>query len=185
MNPRTTASVGVFAALAYAGSFLLLAVPNATLSLLIVFFAGYLLGRSAGVFTGVVSSLLISLFNPYGLPLLPLLVAQVVAYAAIGLLGGVCRNVDFGHKRLLYLLWLAFLGLLTALVYQVPVSVIDAYLFGPFWERLVMSGGFALVTIASNMVFFILLFPVLANLKKLPIFHGNHAARSHIGGMHL
>ncbi|MCK4857916.1 MAG: hypothetical protein KAT58_08115 [candidate division Zixibacteria bacterium] len=171
MSRGNPAFVGVFAALAYAGSFLLLAIPNATLSILLVFFAGYLLGKINGLLVGVFSALLITLFNPYGLPLLPILAAQVGAYAVIGWSGGLSAHFLPMNSTTRYLFTLAVLGLLTALIYQVPVSVADAYLFGPFWERLLLSAGFAAITIAANILFFILLFPVLAKLKKVGIFH--------------
>ncbi len=147
-----------------------MAIPNATLSILLIFFAGYYLGFTGGMLTGMTGALLISLFNPYGLAMLPILVAQVLAYAIIGGLGGLfagrlsCEHHGSGR------LTLALIGLLTALIYQVLVSVADAWLFGPFWARLVMSGGFAVVTIVSNILFFVLLFPLLAKLKKVGIF---------------
>ncbi|MFH2056942.1 MAG: hypothetical protein ABIJ61_13370 [bacterium] len=210
MSAREVAAVGVFAALAYAGSFALLIFPNVTLSILLVFFAGYLIGKRGGLFVGVVSALLISLFNPYGLAFLPILIAQVAAYALIGFVGGMCSSsaaalpnwrypaliavVALGLAFLLKLwfllvfvpaivsllifrrsaavgaLWLGLLGLLTALLYQVPVSVVDAWVFQPFWARLGTAIPFALITIVSNVIFFIFLFPVLAKLKELAIF---------------
>ena len=174
MTARDSAAIGVFAALAYAGSFLLLAVPNATLAILLVFYSGFVLGRISGALVGFVSSVLITLFNPYGIPLLPLLGAQVLAYTAVGLSGGISRAFLPIANSGVYLVVLCLLGLLTALMYQVPVSLVDAWLFGPFWERLVMSGGFAIVTIVSNILFFAILFPVLAKLKKLSIFDSSH-----------
>lgn len=171
MSSKRVAAIGVFTALAYVGSFVLLTIPNATLSILIVFYAGYSLGISGGALVGVLSALLISLFNPYGFAMLPILVAQVLGYTLIGGLGGLFA------KRLAYETYpagfipLTLLGLLTALLYQIPVSLADAWLFGPFWARLSMSAGFALITIASNILFFVLLFPLLAKLKKVGIFH--------------
>jgi hypothetical protein len=175
VSTRDIAAIGVFAALGYAGSFVLLAVPNVTLSILLVFFAGFVLGKVNGAAVGVVSSLLITLFNPYGLPLLPILAAQVLAYAAIGFLGGAFARMleTLEEWSLTQGLLLGLIGLLTALIYQIPVSVADAWLFGPFQARLIMSAAFAVITAASNVIFFVLLFPVLANLKKLSIFQRN------------
>jgi uncharacterized membrane protein len=182
VNIKGTAAAGVFAALAYAGSFLLLAIPNATLSIMLVFYAGYMLGRGNGLFVGVLSSLLITLFNPYGIPMWPLLAAQVGAYAIIGLLGGFFTHVLPLNSKGAYLLVLLLLGLATSLIYQIPVSIADAYLFGPFWERLAMSSGFAAITIVANVIFFLLLFPVLAKLKKLNIFDNGHQPLPDNGG---
>lgn len=202
--------MGVFAALAYAGSFVLLIFPNVTLSILLVFFAGYLLGVRGGIFVGIVSAILITLFNPYGLAMIPIMVAQVIGYVLIGLLGGLLRKsaialpnwryplivaavalvlafllklwfllllipaalalLIFRQTALVGALWLGLLGLVTALLFQIPVSVVDAWLFQPFWARLATAVPFALITIVSNIIFFIFLFPVLAKLKELAIF---------------
>lgn len=210
MNAREVAAVGVFAALAYAGSFALLIFPNVTLSILLVFFAGYLLGKRGGALVGVVSAALISLLNPYGLALLPIFVAQVVAYALIGLVGGMFSSSEavlpnwrypllvavvalllafllklwfllllipaiallliFQQSALVGAFWLGVLGLLTALIYQIPVSVVDAWMFRPFWARLGTAIPFVLITVVSNVIFFLFLFPVLAKLKELAIF---------------
>ena len=173
LSAGSIASIGVFSALAYVGSFVLLAVPNATLSILLVFVAGYFLGFINGSIVGLLSALLISIFNPYGLAMFPILVSQVLGYTITGALGGVFRNRFTNTYHWSHFLGLALLGILTALIYQIPVSVADAWLFGPFWPRLVASGPFALVTVISNVLFFVLLFPVLAKLKKVAIFSHN------------
>jgi uncharacterized membrane protein len=170
LNARRVAAVGVFSALAYVGSFVLMTIPNATLSILLVYLAGHFLGVTGGALVGIISALLISLFNPYGLAMLPILFAQILGYLLIGAMGGLlAKHLDVtNYRRGIPLLGL--LGITTALLYQVPVSLADAWLFGPFWARLTMSGGFALITIVSNTLFFILLFPLLAKLKKVGIF---------------
>jgi hypothetical protein len=167
------AGIAIFAALAYAGSFLLIAIPNATLSILLVFYAGFFLGPGGGALVGLVGSLLISLFNPYGFPAIPILFAQVSAYTCIGTIGGIAERWLNRRRRLIYYILLALLGLLTAVIYQLPVSLADAWLFGPFRERLILSAGFAVITLASNVVFFVILFPALAKLKELNIFQAN------------
>jgi len=170
MSPRFIASVGVLSALAYVGSFLLLAIPNVTLSIMLVFFAGFYLGVRGGLLVGFIGSILISLLNPYGIVQLPILASQVVSYGLIGALGGVIAPLLAGKETWLYLVWLGLLGIVTALIYQLSVSVVDALVFGPFWARLAASGIFALVTIIGNVIFFVILFPILAKLKKVAIF---------------
>lgn len=170
MTTRNVAAVGIFSALAYAGSFVLMVIPNATLSILLVFFAGYCAGRIAGSSTGVIASALISLFNPYGIVALPLLGAQILGYVLIGLTGGILRRRLEPRATVMYVTILGGLGTATALLYQIPVSLADAWLFGPFRERLIMSFSFALITIFSNLIFFVFFFPVLAKLQKVAIF---------------
>lgn len=170
MNARTVAAVGIFAALAYVGSLALMVIPNATLSILIVFFAGYCTGVVAGSLCGAIAAALISLFNPYGMVMLPLLVSQMLGYVLIGALGGVLRGRLGTGVTVTRILLMILLGVVTALLYQIPVSLTDAWLFGPFLERLVMSISFALVTVTSNVIFFVVLFPVLAKLQKVTMF---------------
>ncbi|MGB5105168.1 MAG: ECF transporter S component [Candidatus Zixiibacteriota bacterium] len=170
MRPRTVAAIGLYSALAYAGSFVLMVIPNATLGILMVFFGGYGTGTLAGCLIGAISATLISLFNPYGMAMLPILLAQIGGYSCVGMLGGSLANRLNARTSVYYLLSLGLLGVTTALLYQIPVSIVDAWLFGPFRERLVVSASFALITVASNVIFFIVLFPILAKLQKVAIF---------------
>ncbi len=169
MNPRLIAAVGVLAALTYISSFLLLAIPNVTLSILLVFYSGFYLGNRGGILVGVIGSLLISLLNPYGVVQLPILIAQVFSYATIGLAGGLLAPLLTRKSHLPYLIWLGLLGVVTAIIYQLPVSIIDALIFRPFWARLAASAAFSVVTIVGNLLFFVILFPILAKLKKVNI----------------
>lgn len=170
MSPRTVAAIGVLAALAYVGSLMLMAIPNATLSILIVFYAGYCIGAFSGAITGLISALLISIFNPYGMAVPPLLAAQMLGYSLIGFCGGLSRKWLSLKIGVVTLAILGTLGIATALLYQIPVSIVDAWLFGPFQERLLTSVPFMLITVVSNVLFFVLLFPMLAKLQKVPIF---------------
>ena len=170
MKARTVAAIGLYSAVAYVGSFIMMAIPNATLGILLVFFGGYSTGIAAGCIIGVISAALISLFNPYGLALLPILAAHIGGYAAIGLLGGMLAQRLEKFESVYYIFILAVLGIVTALLYQIPVSLVDAWLFGPFRERLLMSASFALITVGSNILFFAVLFPILAKLQKVATF---------------
>lgn len=170
MTTRTVAAIGIFAAIAYAGSFVLIVLPNATLSILIVFFAGYCIGKLGGTLTGLISAALISLFNPYGMAVLPLLLAQLTGYSFIGVLGGTMSQKLEPRSAVVYFAVLGLFGVLTALMYHIPVSIVDAWLFGPFRERLVVSFTFVLVTVLSNLIFFVVFFPILAKLQKVVNF---------------
>jgi uncharacterized membrane protein len=170
VSARTVAAIGIFAALAYAGSFILMVLPNATLSILIIFFAGYCVGVVPGGIAGAIAASLISLFNPYGMVALPLLLSQIFGYVLIGSSGGVCRNKLNHSSRFAYLTMLGLFGVATALLYHIPVSLMDAWLYGPFRERLIMSISFSLITVVSNTMFFVVFFPILAKLQKVAIF---------------
>lgn len=160
----------MLAALAYSGSFLLLAIPNATLSILIVFFAGWYLRLVAGVLVGAIAALLITIFNPYGLAPLPIVFSQVFGYVLIGATGAMSSRLGRENVTAATRTVLALLAIITALEFQIPVSLVDAWLYQPFWERLALSVPFALVTIGANVLFFVILFPVLANVQKIAMF---------------
>src|SRR5690606_15336859 len=100
--------------------------PNVTLSILIVFYAGFYLESLAGMAVGVIAALIISLFNPYGLAPPPVLAAQVLGYALVGLLGAWSRRLVDAESRAVRYLWLVLMGIVSALVYIAPVSVADA-----------------------------------------------------------
>ncbi len=101
---------------------------------------------------------------------LPLLGAQMAGYALIGFTGGVMRTRLEPRPSVIYFILLAALGVATALMYQIPVSIVDAWLFGPFQARLIMSASFALITVVSNLLFFMIFFPILAKLQKVVTF---------------
>ncbi len=174
MSSRTVAAIGIFAALAYSGSFVLMVLPNATLSLLIIFFSGYCIGVVPGAASGAIAAALISLFNPYGIAALPLLLSQILGYILIGGLGGILRDRLNLKSRPVYFALLGLLGIVTALLYHIPVSIVDAWLYGPFRERLIMSASFVFITVVSNIIFFVIFFPILAKLQKVTIFRSGH-----------
>lgn len=86
---RHIALGGVLAAMAVVATHTLAAIPNVELTSLTLYLGGALLGPAWGGLTGAVSAVALSLTNPLGLPHPVMLGAQVVAYAAWGLIGGV------------------------------------------------------------------------------------------------
>jgi len=90
MNPRIReiARVGLFSALAVAGGYLFLAVPNVEIFTATVFMAGLLLGSRQGMLVGFISQTLFSTLNPLGISPPPLFVAQVAHRVLVGYVGG-------------------------------------------------------------------------------------------------
>lgn len=85
---RHIALGGMLAALAVVFTHTLAGIPNVELTSLTLYLGGALLGPAWGGLTGAVSAVALSLTNPMGLPHPVMLGAQVLAYAAWGLLGG-------------------------------------------------------------------------------------------------
>lgn len=78
----------LFTALAVTMGYFFLMVPNVEMISATVFMAGVILGPLLGLLVGLTAELIFSLFNPMGAAAPPLLVAQVLSFAIIGLVGG-------------------------------------------------------------------------------------------------
>lgn len=155
----------ILAALCYVTMLPLIGFYNVFLTLFICFAAGVMLGPGWGFLTGVVGMFLCSYFNPLGAALPPIMLAQMLGAGFSGLLGGMFskfltdRKAGIGIYALMGLL-----GFITALLYHLPVDIVDAWLWGPFWARLQIGLISSLVTIIANIVIFVVLYPVLKAL---------------------
>jgi uncharacterized membrane protein len=124
-HTRRIIQTGLFVALVVVLGFLLAEVPNVELMTVSVFVSGVILGRWSGIVVGVLSILFFSLFNPYGPPLPPLVLAQIVGFAIIGCAGGMLRKhlVEGGTAPYLFS---ALAGLLLTLIYDSLTTVATA-----------------------------------------------------------
>jgi len=159
--------VAVFAALVFVFSYSSAPLYNINPSFFIVFTAGFLWGLWPGIGVGVIGFALWSNFNPFGPAPLPLLISQLVGIsfsAIIGVLFSRIITVDGSNWRSAPLLVLA--GFLSGLSYHIIVDVVDAWLYQPFWPRLIGGLVFSLITIISNCIIFPLLYPALIFLYE-------------------
>jgi uncharacterized membrane protein len=122
---RRIIQTGLFVALVVVLGFLLAEVPNVELMTVSVFLSGVILGRGSGAIVGVLSILIYSLFNPYGPPLPPLVLAQTAGFALIGSAGGIIRKrlVDGGKASYLFS---AIAGFLLTMIYDSLTTVATA-----------------------------------------------------------
>ena len=117
-------------ALTVAVGFALAGVPNVELMTLLVFLSGFLLGAGLGAGVGGTAMLLHSLFNPLGPAHPPLLAAQLIGFALIGVGGALVGPVVARMKAA----WLsaaaaAVAGASLTVIYQVLVNVASFYTF--------------------------------------------------------
>ncbi len=122
---RRIIQTGLFIALVVILGFLLAEVPNIELMTVSVFLSGVILGSRSGAIVGALSILLYSLFNPYGPPLPPLVLAQVLGFALVGCVGGMLRRPLAAGGGAPYL-FSALAGLLLTLVYDSLTTVATA-----------------------------------------------------------
>lgn len=155
------ARISLFTALVYVLSLATSFLPNFNLIFFIVFVSGYLWGKIPGMIVGAVGMGLWTTFNPYGPAAFPVMAAQVIGAALSGLVGGVMLNQPVNElNRKFYLT--AILGALCALLFFVPVNLVDAYVFQPFWPRFSVGMFWSLFSVGANMIIFPLLFAALS-----------------------
>ncbi len=170
---RLITRIALFSALVYATSWSLVLLPNVKVSFFIIFTAGFVWGGVAGMLVGTVGTGLWSLFNPYGPVAMPIFAAQVIGSAACGLIGGVFRLSGMDRRSdLAVRLAMVVCGILCTVFYYAPVNMVDAWLFQPFWPRLIASMPWTLVALCANAIIFPLLFPaarLLYDKEKLAL----------------
>ncbi|MEW6051076.1 MAG: ECF transporter S component [Candidatus Zixiibacteriota bacterium] len=159
--PRMIARVALFSALIYVLSWSTSYLPNINLIFFIVFTAGFVWGAVAGALVGAIGMALWTTLNPYGPAGLPVMVAQVVGAAASGPVGFIAAKADWRAMSNLRLLpWLVLAAIICTLAYYLPVNVVDAWIYQPFWPRFVVSMLWTLVSLGFNLLIFPLLFGV-------------------------
>jgi uncharacterized membrane protein len=164
---RLITRIALFSALVYVISWATSFLPNVSLAFFVAFAAGFLWGAAPGILVGGVGMWLWTTFNPYGPAALPVSIAQVSGLALSGLIGAAVRRLwqpDNPTRR-----WLALMlgsALVCTAIYFVLVSVVDAWVFQPFWPRFIAGLVSSLPALAANLLIFTLLFPVLRQIYE-------------------
>lgn len=97
--------------------YLLVEIPNIELMTLSVFLSGIFLGIRLGVLVGSLSIFFYSVFNPFGPPLPPILIAQLAGFILVGMTGGLMGPfIRRGHRSAVIVS--AASGLVLTLVYD-------------------------------------------------------------------
>lgn len=161
-NARRIARIALFSALIYVFSWSTAALPNIKLIFFIVFSAGYLWGMISGMLVGATGMGLWTFFNPFGPAPIPVAMAQIIGASLCGAVGFSFRNL-INPKSINWLnyVFLVSAGMLCTLIFFVPVSLVDAWLFQPFKERFFSGMIFSVGALISNMIIFPLLFRLL------------------------
>jgi hypothetical protein len=153
--------------------YVLAGLPNIELMTLTVVISGYLLGVRLGVVVGAASAAVHAVFNPLGASLPPLLVSQVVGFAAAGAAGGLFAPLIVRvPKRPAAVGLAAGLGFALTLFYDVVTSVGGYYTLGGGSSKgltaFVVAGvAFTIMHVVWNtLLFLIVLRPMLAVLGR-------------------
>ena len=124
---RRIIQTGLFVALVVVLGFLLAEVPNVELMTVTVFLSGVILGPVNGIIVGTISIIIYSLFNPYGPPLPPLVLAQILGFALVGWSGGILRRRILPRDKAAYL-FSALAGLMLTLIYDSLTTAATAFI---------------------------------------------------------
>ena len=174
MNLNNTIKASIFTSLSIGMGFSLLLIPNIELVTFVVFTAGLVMGPLWGLIVGATSEFIFSTLNPLGSGLVfpPLLIAQVIGMALVGIFGGFLRPL-FWEKHLSFfkIILLGFTGFLLTFIFDSLTTLsypVSAGFDLPQTIALYVSGlAFTLLHQVSNFAVFSLGIPrVLKHLVK-------------------
>ena len=174
-SARKLALMGVLIALAIVLKLPLLSVPNVEFFTFIIFSSGYLLGMIEGGLVGIISiSIYTSLVTPYGLPPLPIALAQIFSMGLIGFAGGLAFKLNvvaLDQNSSLGLFFPVFVmgvsGLVLTVIYDLLTNLASALVVGQFLPVMVAAIPFALIHILSNVAIFAILAPLVMKLSRV------------------
>lgn len=166
IHAREVPRLAIFIALAVASGLSLIQVPNVELMTTVVFLSGLLLGSLRGALIGSLAMAIFSVFNPVGVPVLPVLVVQIFSMALFGLIGGLSNSwvgkVGFSPSSMIKS---ASLGCALTIFYDLGTNFGFAATFGlisEFWAIMAAGLVFSLIhTITNGLLFAFLIPPVV------------------------
>ncbi len=111
-------------ALSVTVGYIFLLIPNVELITATVFISGFIMGPLFGAIIGIIAEFLFSMFNPYGVPMFPLLMAQIITFGFIGFVGGIYR-LTFNKKKsyITRFIFPALYGFVLTLIYDILTSL--------------------------------------------------------------
>ncbi len=167
IRPRLITRIALFSALIYVLSWATAFLPNVNLAFFIAFSAGFLWGLWPGLAVGAIGMWLWTSFNPYGPASLPVMLAQVSGMATCGLIGyGFNRMHRESTGGLSHRLWLVLAAIACTISFYLPVTVVDAWVYQPFWPRLITGLPWIGISLVANAIVFVVLFGVTLHLQR-------------------
>lgn len=160
----------ILIALAVALGYALALVPNIELVTLTLAFGGFLLGGWWGMLVGALGFGLYSVLSPFGVAPPPLLFAQIIGGAFIGLGGSFLRKIR--RRNWLFYAASGATGFIITLFYDISTNVGSFIMISSESTLLpFIIGGlsFSIMHIVANTAIFAILFPILSryiNISK-------------------
>lgn len=164
---RSLVGVALFGALAAAGGYLLMAIPNVEVFTLLLLVAGYALGVRDGILATLVAAFLYFGLNPQGGLFPPLLMAQVLGLIPTPLIGRWLR----GRWEIIPRGWFIPIALVLTFWYDLLTNTAYPLVAGLGLKGIItaisLGAPFAAIHIGSNILIFYLLAPSLLRLVDL------------------
>ena len=145
--------------------YLFLLIPNVEMITATVFIAGTVVGPLWGLAVGALSEFIYSFFNPYGAAMPPLLVAQVLSFGLIGLVGGLFGQLTF-RSLTAKLVLLGLCGLLLTLVFDILTTLsFTLFVAGTDWNKILTTFSVGISFYAThaliNTLIFVTIVPII------------------------
>lgn len=128
-------------------------IPNFEVLTLVVFASGVLLGARDGALVGVVTMLLFSVLNPYGLAHPLVTASQVAGEALAGVAGGLAAGLA-AVATVPRAVMLAGIGIALTAVYDLLTNLASGVVYGQLRAILIAGIPFALWHIGTNAALF-------------------------------
>ncbi len=166
MTYRKLAYSAVLVALGVGLGYVLARFPNVELVSFAAVLSGVILGTAWGVIDGAFIFLIFSMLSPFGMAPVPLLAAQALSGALLGLAGGL-----FG-KKIKKPACALLLGIAGTLMYDILTNAAGYFTFPTgqtFIVYLIGGISFSVIHIFANGLLFCVLFPIILKQKLLRI----------------
>ena len=175
---KKISEVGIFLALFWGLGFAFLYIPNIEFITLITFLSGLLFGLRRGLIVAIVGEIVFSTLNPFGSSLAfpPLLLAQVIGFAFIAIIGFVFRSFIqfFTDNKITFSIMFGATGLLLTIVYDSLTTLAFPISSGFDLKQIIaiyIAGiPFNLIHIVANTLIFFIILPKILEyvIEHLP-----------------
>jgi hypothetical protein len=162
MNPRlqNIAFAGIWVAITIGLSYILMLVPNVEVQMVMAFVIGRLMGLRMGAPSAVAAMGFFSVLHPMGMPVLPVLLAQLLGIFISALAGHLLKFKLPIEKKLLW----GATGVIITLIYDILTNLATFFTFAAketFMIFLISGLVFSAIHFISNAMIFYILGPVL------------------------
>lgn len=175
---KKISEVGIFLALFWGLGFAFLYIPNIEFITLITFLSGLLFGLKRGLIVAIVGEIVFSTLNPFGsgLAFPPLLLAQIIGFAFIAIIGSVFRSFIqfFTDNKITFSIVFGATGLLLTIVYDSLTTLAFPISSGFDLKQIIATyiAGipFNLIHIIANTLIFFIILPKILEyvIEHLP-----------------